>query len=210
MRTLLFALLLFPAGGCALGDLFPEPVPRQEDIAVSWRAGRHNGEDVRRVAVLPFMNLSPHEEAARRAEDALVTELRKRRVFELVQVGAGALTEREEQDFFRTGTIRNTTLLRMNETYNAGAVLYGVVTHYRPYEPLMVGLRVELVSAGDGRVLWAADGLFDAGDERVVDDVHNYHATKQAPSGKLEGWRSILVSPTRFTTYAASRMAEEY
>jgi hypothetical protein len=73
---------------------------------------------------------------------------------------------------------------------------------------MVLGLQVTLVSASTGDVLWSANGLFDASDAGVEQDVHNWHDTALARSGSLEGWRLVLVSPSRFSNYACSRIAD--
>jgi hypothetical protein len=75
---------------------------------------------------------------------------------------------------------------------------------------MSLGIQVTLVSARTGEVLWSANALFDARDSAVAQDVHNWHDTHLAPSKSLEGWRLVLLSPSRFAAYACSRLADTW
>lgn len=206
---ILAALAGIALTGCALADRYlPDATPAPVEIATSYHAPPAPRPALRRVAVLPFQDLTRHEAETRALRQALVDEIQKRQAFEVVSLGRDALAEHEEVDFFRSGVFRQDTLIRLAGRFAADGVLYGAVTRYHPYEPLSLGLQLTLVSAEDGEVVWSANGFYDAADAAVVQDVHNFHDVRLAPSGSLEGWRLILVSPSRFGAYVCSRLAD--
>jgi hypothetical protein len=108
---------------------------------------------------------------------------------------------------FESGIISRDTLLAAARRYRADGVLFGILTQFRPYEPLVIGMSVELASVGTGEVVWSSSGLYDAASKDVTQDVHNFNNTQLAGTSSLEGWRIILMSPSRFTEYACSRVA---
>lgn len=209
-RLLVVSCALLGLGGCGLLDRLPEPTPASQDIPVAYRSLTADGHQMRRVVVLPFVDAIRAPDQIQMIEDAFVASLRKHQYFEVVTVHESPLLSEAEQDVFRSGVFQKKTLLAMAERYRADGVLFGIVTHFRPYEPPCLGLKVELVSVGAGDVVWSAKGLFDAGDERTAMDVHNYHDVRLASSSSLEGWRRMLTSPRRYTRYVCDRMVDTF
>lgn len=206
-RKALLAVALITLPGCSLYNHYlGEPTPQPVTIPVSYRSPTVDGHRIRRVAVLPFRDDTEHPEHAGGVQRAFVDAMNRRQVFEVVEVGLDELDAREEREFFRNGRVARDTLMRLASAYNADGVLYGVVTRYRAYEPMAIGLRISLVSAGAGDLVWEANGLFDSADARVVQDVHHWYDTEVDRSDHLERWRSVLMSPTRFSSYACSRI----
>jgi hypothetical protein len=205
-RWRLLALVLTLAlSACAGRDCCtPPPVP----VAASYSNPPSDGRDLMRVVVPPFQDETGSPQQTEAVRLALMRALGKRQRFELIPVGEHELREFLPPSTFETGIIPRDVLLAAARRYRADGVLFGVLTQFRPYEPLVVGLSVELASVGTGEVVWSASGLYDAATLAVTKDVHNFHSTQLAGTGSLEGWRIILMSPSRFTDYACSRVAE--
>ena len=196
--------------GCGLLDRLPERTPDPVQIPVSYRAPTADGRAIRRVVVLPFIDAANHPSQVAQIESIFVSTLTKRHNFEVIPAAHGELIAEAERDFLSTGVIRKKTLLAMADQQLADAVLYGVVTQYSAYQPISLGLRVDLVSVSAGDVTWSANGLFDSADARVAQDLHNYHDTRLAGTTSLEGWRRLMVSPSRFASYCCSRLIDTY
>jgi hypothetical protein len=197
-------LLLVFASGCRLPDVTPPPVP----VATSFSQPASDGRELMRVVVPPFQDQTGSPQQAEDVRIALVRALEKRQRFELIQVGEHELREFLPAGTFESGVISRDTLLVAARRYRADGVLFGNLTHYRPYEPIVLGLAVELATVGTGEVVWSATGLYDAATCDVTQDVHNFNNKQLACTASLEGWRIILMSPSRFTEYACSRMAD--
>ena len=214
MRTLIiFAGLtgVLTLGGCHMRDHYlGEPTPDAVTIPVSYRAPTVDGFRVRRVLVLPFRDDTAHPEHANGLQRAFVDALNRRQVFEVVEVDHRALGQDHQREFVLTGEIVKQALMELARAYKADGVLYGSVTRYRAYEPMAVGLRISLVSAGAGDLIWEANGLFDSSDVRVVRDVHHWYDTEVDQSDHLERWRGVLMSPARFGAYACSRIVNTW
>ena len=199
------SLALAFCGGCAS----PDPVPPPQDIPTAWVSPTPSRRPVRRVLVPPFEDRAgfPAETASFR--QAILDAMTRRGGFELVPVGEPELREELPASVFAGGTVPRRALISAARRFQADGVLFGVVKRYRPYEPLTVGLTIELVASDDGASVWSVDGLFDAAMKETEYDARNYHETMTADPRSLEGWRLTLISPTRFGAYVAARMAEK-
>jgi hypothetical protein len=161
-----------------------------------------------RVVVPPFQDETGSAQQAEVVRLALMRALGKRQRFEMIPVGEHELREFLPPATFESGIIPRDVLLAAARRYRADGVLFGVLTQFRPYEPLVVGMSVELAAVNTGEVVWSSSGLYDAATRAVTQDVHNYSNTELAKTSSLEGWRIILMSPSRFTEYACARVAE--
>lgn len=199
----LLALVALPC--CAfLGG--PEPVPEAERIAAAWRSPTIDGHKIRRVVVVPFQDLTGHPEATRAVQQSVIDEIQRLQPFEIFHANnERILTREEEEHFLNAGTIDKEALVRVSREHHADAVLYGAVTRFRAYEPMLVGIKLNLVSAGAGDVVWSVSALFDAGDASCARDVHHWFAN-HADQRTGADWRTTLLSPARFTSYASSRV----
>lgn len=202
MRRFLLGAVLVLAGSCHY-DHTPSEVP----LASSYSQPSSDGRDIMRVVVPPFQDHTGSPRQAEVVRTALMRALGKRQRFELIPVGEHELREFLPPDVFDSGIISRETLLAAARRYRADAVLFGVLTQFRPYEPLVIGMSVELASVGTGEVVWSSSALYDAASKDVTQDVHNYNNVQLAGTTSLEGWRIILMSPSRFTEYACARIA---
>lgn len=199
----LLFLLVLALTGCAHRRT-PEPVP----VATSYAQPAADGRDILRVVVPPFQDQTGSPRQAEVVRTAMMRALAKRQRFELIPVGENELREFLPPSTFESGIIARETLLVAARRYRADGVLFGVLTQFRPYEPLVIGMSVELASVGTGEVVWSSSGLYDAASREVTQDAHNFNNTRLAGTSSLEGWRIMLMSPSRFTEYACSRIAE--
>lgn len=79
------------------------------------------------------------------------------------------------------------------------------ITHYRPYQPIAIGVRAKLVEVQQGTILWAFDYVFDSGNPKIAEDAKRYYITNSRKEQHV-GFeaRGVLQSPARFAKYAAS------
>ena len=210
MRAALTFLMLTTLSGCALLDMLPERTPAAVPIAKVYRSKSVDGHEIRRVAVIPFTDRAGHPSWTQAIEQALVAAMRKNHPLDIVRLPASALTDREEKNFHEDATVHQETLVRLRKAYNIDAVIFATVTHFRAYTPMLVGLKLDMFSAGAGDVVWEVNAVYDAGAADVAQDVHNYHDTVLASDDSLEGHKLILLSPSRFTRYACARIVETW
>ncbi len=105
----------------------------------------------------------------------------------------------------KRGRVDIAVLIAARKRYRADAFLFGTVTHYKPYDPPVLGLNLRILSASTGEVLWAAEGLFDAHDQAVRKQAENYF-TKSGLQKTLYGPDLIFMSPRLFSKFAAGKI----
>jgi hypothetical protein len=210
--TLVGALLAACAmlAGCALagrqmGRLTPDYQP--ENVFL-YSPGL--SPDLKRVAVLPLAYEDQRTDLADGCEalnPILQAELIKTRRFETVPVSSEMLQNRTGRSVW-TGTeaLPQEFLDSMREVYACDAVLFCQLTVFRTYEPLAIGWRMKLVDVRTRQTLWAADELFDAGREPVLNGTRHYQWTElQSSAVGNENWL-MRNSPRRFGQYAAAQL----
>jgi len=90
---------------------------------------------------------------------------------------------------------------RIREETGSQAVFFNQLTRYQPYQPVAVGWKMTLVFNKEHQIFWAADEVFDAGDDGVANAARAYewdHIVTQSP---LPDPNAILSSPSRFGQY---------
>ena len=165
---------------------------------------------LRRVAVLPVTvdgddAVAEHGRATQEA--ALRQELGKCYAVEVVTVSPAQLTAWTGRAQWTAEEKLPTNLLsQVRQATGAEAVLFARLTQYRPYRPVAVGWSLKLVDLASGKILWAADEVFDAGDPKVVRATRRYAASKNRLSPSVSEEDGILLSPSRFGQYAAAAL----
>jgi hypothetical protein len=173
-----------------------------------YQASETLAPELKRVAVLPLASVTPAAEAefgCKTLAPILLAELAKAQRFEAVPVSPEQLwrltgrlewkgDERLPRAFFD----------RLREALGCEAVLFPRLTHYQPYQPLMVGWHLTLVDSKAVRVLWSVDEVFDASQAAVVRAAWRYAARDPAPSPFSADLTSVLRSPRLFGQYTAS------
>lgn len=161
---------------------------------------------LRRVAVLPI-SADPSDPQARDGSEtlptAILTELARTRLFEIVPVTP-------EQVFDWTGRpslasserLPKGFLERIRSASGADAVLFSRLVSFRAYPPPSIAWNLRLVDLKDGRIWWAAEELFDAGDARILNAARRFQKDFFADSSPDADSRSIASSPRRFAQYS--------
>jgi hypothetical protein len=89
----------------------------------------------------------------------------------------------------------------LKRVYGCDAVLFCELTTFRPNAPLAIGWRLKLADAKTGKILWAADEIFDAGNKSVARDAEQFEKAQQPHHGIFYGAYSFLAwcvdTPTR-------------
>lgn len=173
-------------------------------------------EKVRRVAVLPLVSASRGAQAEAGAEamqSVLVTELVRSGAFEILAVSADDLNHATGRSQWTAEEKLPTAFFqRLRDQHGCDAVLFSRLTHYRAYPPLAVGWSFKLVEcptkpAESPRILWAADEVFDAGNQAVVNSARRYYLSQLKVPGPLADSQTVLQTPRRFAQYTLHALA---
>jgi hypothetical protein len=170
-----------------------------------YRKGLVLDPTVKRVALLPMAPLLATETfqaGVDALQPLLQAELEKTERFEVIVV-----TQEQLRRWTGQGVWRSEDLLppdffdRIQEETGCHAVLFNQLTRYQPYQPIAIGWKLTLVFNKDHVIYWAANEVFDAGDDAVANAARAYEADHIATPTPLPDPNAILNSPSRFGQY---------
>lgn len=198
---LLFFVCLVTIMGCS-GTL-----PHHSSTLNYNKSDEYKRMCIRRVLLLPFEYNVDREAIIDEVTEAFAVELRKIGSFEVI-VPSGSTTKLvSEYEIWDKGSINLTTLLALRKKYDVDAIVFGNITHYRPYEPMLLGVKAGMISTDTGTVVWSADGVFDSNENEVAELVkHYFESTHQ--KNALYGWKLILLSMRRYSQFVANQITE--
>ena len=162
---------------------------------------------IRRVLLLPFEYGVDREAVIDEVTEAFAVELRKIGSFEVIVPSENKTTRTSEHEIWDKGSINLNTLLTLRKKYDADAIIFGNITHYRPFEPMLLGVKVGMISTDTGTVVWSADGVFDSNENEVAELVKYYFESTHQKSA-LYGWKLILLSMRRYSQFVANQITE--
>jgi hypothetical protein len=195
VRIFLLLVLTLAATGCTVPRF---SVYRAPDFAPSR---------VRRVIALPFQHETDCVAVGDQIRAALAAEIQAAGCFEVVPA-PDRLTAVLATQARRTGRFDELFVAELGRQFGADALLLGTVTAYRPYNKPLIGLKVQIVGTEHGRVLWAADGLWDTSLRAVVTRARSYYVKRHPMWDQLDGWKIMRLSPARFHRFVAYELVE--
>jgi hypothetical protein len=226
LNSLFLAGLLMAVFSCAaLGDQSATPA------ANVFSASPELPPTLKRVLVLPLtcegseMNLS---DGCQMLDPVLRASLIKTGEFEVVAADPETLRRcTGKMSWMGTEVLPADFFTGLKNIYGCDAVLFCQLTQFRPSPPLAVGWRLKLVDVETGKIIWAADGIFDAGKLAVAKDAEAFERREQ-PRNKviyevysflawcinvptrsaLDDQWSILHSPSYFAEYSAQKLLD--
>ncbi len=196
---ILFCLIVFV--GCS-------SAPSRHSSGLSYnKTDEFKKTRIRRVLLLPFEYDVDREAVIDEVTEAFAIELRKIGSFEVVVPTGNKTALTPEHEIWVKGTINLSTILTLRKQYDADAIVFGSITHYRPYEPMLLGVKVGMISTDTGAIVWSADGVFDSNENEVAELVkHYFESTHQ--KNALYGWKLILLSMRRYSQFVANQITE--
>ena len=97
-------------------------------------------------------------------------------------------------------------MIEAKKRFKVDAIIFGTITHYMPYEPPVLGIKVGMFSTVTGNVIWTADTILDSSEASVVQLVRTYYRRNYQRKQSLYGWKIILVSMKRYAQFAAHQV----
>ncbi len=159
---------------------------------------------LRRIALLPLYHDDGQVDvvaANQSLEPVLETELQKTQKFELVRVSPDALRQWTGKKYWAADEkLPPNFFAILREQTGCEGVLFGRVSRFHPYPPLVVGWNLKLVAVADAQAVWAIDETFDASEPLVSNSARRYE--QHHPTGvPATDTPMILNSPRRFGHY---------
>jgi hypothetical protein len=168
------------------GGSGPSPVPTSADPSPAQNTFVSSSElpvDLRRVVILPLASdtfNSPLSDGCQMLGPVLQAELIKTGKFEVVSADpetlrncTGRLSWTGEEalppNFFDS----------LKQFYGCDAVLFCELTTFRASPPLAIGWRLKLADVKSGKIIWAADEIYDANDSNVRKAAQLYEKREQ-------------------------------
>jgi hypothetical protein len=194
--------LLF--SGCESRTIHLPPEARYKPTNI-YRRGAVLDPSVKRVALLPMTVLVPTE-TFQAGIDALQpilrAELDKTKRFEVIVVTVEQLRQWTGQGTWRSDEQLPPDFFdRLHEETGCQGVFFDQLTRYQPYQPIAIGWKLTLVFNKEHQIYWAADELFDAGDDAVANAARSYEGEHIKAQSVLPDPNAILNSPSRFGQY---------
>lgn len=99
-------------------------------------------------------------------------------------------------------------LAEMRQALRCDAVLFGRVSHYRPFPKMQLGLYLKLMNLRNGLLVWGVDHLWDTTDRQTARRIQAYFRTRKRAGYDPLGWELVLKSPRAFERYVADEVAD--
>jgi len=175
-----------------------------------WLAEEADLANIRRVMVMPFLESAGVDADVEELHQVFVGELNKLQRFEVIPLPHGAHEDQPLLDSLRTGRLDSAAIVGLSRRYSLDAIVLGTITTWRPYKPPHLGLRTQMISIHTGSAVWAADGAYDTGDGRTVEDMRHYYRRRMADSDDLHEEDLLLISPSRFAGFVMHRLVSTW
>ena len=158
-----------------------------------------------RIVVVPFASPVYAPEAGRMATASLAMAIQGTLCCDTVLPAERDERLAAESALWQRGRVDVESLIVAQKAYLADAFLFGTVTQYKPYDPPVLGLKLRMLSARTGDVIWAADALFNAHESGVRALAERYFQTSGLKD-RLYGPELVLMSPKLFADFVAAQV----
>lgn len=174
--------------------------------------------EVRRIFLLPPRDHTDYNgpmEFLPNVYNHLETQLRITGNFDIVRL-YDALTPDQKFifdsiDIDRQGSYDADKLYELGRDLNIQGILFTTITRYKPHEPFLFGIKINLIHLRKGSIVWAVDEVFDGSLDEVKNLVksqyYNKHDVSRNPSLK---WNYILQSMDEFIRFSCAEIVKTY
>jgi len=160
---------------------------------------------LRRVAFLPIYKGRFDHVNMDAIEENFAAELTKRNLFEVVVVKEDTMKDLFQQGRFSSVENLPTKIIsRLHSVYAIDGIVLVDVNHYNAYQPVGLGVAAKIFDGRTGRLVWAADHIFDSSNPAVSNAARKYYKTESLIQYPLHETQTVLHSPTRFSKYVAN------
>lgn len=171
------------------------------------RSKELDSQTIRNVLVVPFLVDKGPEREAEMVTRVFKAELANANLFKLVTPSERPLELIDVTDtLWELGFVDVDSLVEAKKKYMVDAFLFGQITSFKPYIPLVLGVKITLVSALTGGVLWSVDGVFNSEQKEVVKLAKDYYKGYYSSGQSLYGWELMLVSMERYSQFISNML----
>ncbi|MGQ3685815.1 MAG: hypothetical protein ACUBOA_12550 [Candidatus Loosdrechtia sp.] len=178
----------------------------QSTVVSFYKSEEYDNANVRRVLLLPFTVESGRDKVVDEITDAFFIELQRVSKFDTVVAREFRDIVSQQKDVWYRGLISAEAFLEAKKRYNVDAIICGTITQYRPYEPPVLGIKMGMISARSGNVIWSADAIFDSSKAEIIKLIKAYHKEYYQKMQSLYEWKIILLSMKRYAQFVAYQM----
>ncbi|MDR4505539.1 MAG: hypothetical protein MRK01_12235 [Candidatus Scalindua sp.] len=201
-NLLLIVITIIPATGCIT-------VNQKEFNSISFfKSDEYSGTPIHRVLIVPFAFETKREKVVKEVTEAFFIEFQKSARFETIlphDIQNGLL---RQNDLWTKGLVRAESIIEARKRYKVDAIIFGKITHYRPYDPPILGIKIGMFSTVTGNVLWSSDAIYDSSEASVVRLIKDYHKNNFQKSQSLYDWKILLLSMKRYAQFVAYHIIE--
>lgn len=181
--------------------------PQREFKSISfYKSDEYENTSVNRVLLVPFAFETDREKVVNEVTEAFSVELQKSTKFDVVLPHGFPDELLRQNDLWTKGLVRAETVIEAKNKFKVDAIIFGTITHYKPYEPPVLGMKVGMFSTITGNVIWTADTILDSSDASVVRLVKDYYRANYQRKQSLYGWKIILLSTKRYAQFVAHQI----
>lgn len=170
-----------------------------------FKSQEYYGENIRRILLVPFSFETNREKVVNEVTEAFFVEFQKSGKFDIVMPHE-LISLLQQENLWGKGLLRADTLIKVKKRFNVDAVLLGTITHYRPYEPPILGLKLGMFSTKTGHVVWSCDAIVDSSDASVIKLMKYYYKKNYQQKQSLYNWKIVMLSMKRYSKFVAHRI----
>lgn len=181
-------------------------------IGKKWKTTNVHQDDelkgqLSRVAVLPMFKGEYDHMDLSLIEENIRLELAKLGLFEVISVDPEAMKELfAEERFSSIGVLPAQLIEKLHARYALDGLLFLDLSYFKAYQPVGIGIRAKLLNSDSGKLVWAADEIFDSSNPEVSNAAHKFYKKESIIAFPLQNTKSVLHSPGRFSKYVGNSL----
>ncbi len=202
MKALLSLFLCLGASSCLTTPGLEMPALANAEVTNDFHT-----YTIRRVGLMPFSGKDLQGAQSQAFQLSFFGEVSQSTPYEIVLLEPEDLEEIELSEPYRRGWYRPRTIIQLARRYSLDAILFGTVTRQQFFPPQELSLQVDMVASETGMVIWSSKVHLDASDPRVLDGLRLFYGHNDLGEGDDQSWQLALLSPERFSRFAAFQIA---